>query len=82
LSVSKYTFPLLDSVLTLKLLLPPETAGNSKGPEAFALKISNFGIHFWPRVTQIKLLKRGIGGYLIWSFLHIQPPCGGNQSNS
>jgi hypothetical protein len=47
---------------------PPEKDGNSKEPEAFALKMSGFGIHFWPRVTLVKLLKGGIGGYLIWRF--------------
>jgi hypothetical protein len=42
---------------------PPEKEGNSRGPKEFALKISTFGIHFWPRVTIVKLLKCGIGVY-------------------
>jgi hypothetical protein len=39
---------------------PPEKEGNSKGPRGFALKMSYFGIQFWPRVTLVKLLKCGI----------------------
>jgi hypothetical protein len=47
---------------------PPEKEVNSKGPKGFAQKMFNFGIHFWPRVTLVKLLKHGIGGYLMWRF--------------
>jgi hypothetical protein len=47
---------------------PPKKKGNSKRPKAFALKISSFGIYFWPRVTLVKLLKGGIGGYLYGDF--------------
>jgi hypothetical protein len=49
----------------VKRTCPPEKEDNSKGPKGFALKIFNFGIHFWPMVTLFKLLKCGIRGYLI-----------------
>jgi hypothetical protein len=61
-----FTFSLLDGGFTGKLHLPAGKGGQQQGGKAFAL--SNFGIHFWPRVTLVKLLKRGIGGYLIWIF--------------
>jgi hypothetical protein len=54
--------------LLVNCTCPPEKEGNSKGRKPFALKMSNFGIHFWPRATLVKLLKRGIVGYLIWRF--------------
>ena len=69
---------------------PPEKEGNITEPYKVALKMSNFGIHFWPRVTLMTLLKYWNRGYLTWRFqfwgwkilnivecwLHIQPPCG------
>jgi hypothetical protein len=38
-----------------------EKVGYSKGPKAFKLKIFNFGIHFWPRVTLVNLLNVLVG---------------------
>jgi hypothetical protein len=65
----KYTFPLLDGVFTTKLLFPAEDGGQQQGAESICTVITyDFGIHFCPRVTQVKLLKCGIGGYLIWRF--------------
>jgi hypothetical protein len=31
-----------------------------------ALRMFNFGIHLWPWVTLVTLLKRGNGSYLAW----------------
>jgi hypothetical protein len=45
---------------TVNCTCPPENEGNSKGPKAFALKMSNIGIHFWPRVTLLKLVVLGV----------------------
>jgi hypothetical protein len=50
----KFTFSLLDGGFTGKMTCPPEKEGNSKRPKGFALKMSNFGIHFWPRASNIK----------------------------
>jgi hypothetical protein len=33
---------------------PPEKEGNNKESKATALKMSNFGIHFWPRVKHLR----------------------------
>jgi hypothetical protein len=52
-------------LLISKQMLPAGKKGSSKGPLAFALKMSNFGINFWRRVTLVKLLK---GGYLLRKF--------------
>jgi hypothetical protein len=43
---------------------PPEKESNSKWPKKVALKMSNFGTHFWPWVTLVTLLKYANGGYL------------------
>jgi hypothetical protein len=56
------------AVVLANCACPQEKEGNSKGPKGFALNMSNFGIHFWPKVTKVKLMKCGIGGYLIWTF--------------
>jgi hypothetical protein len=45
---------------------PPKKEGISKKPYEVALKISNFGIHFWPMVTLVTLLKYGDVVYLAW----------------
>jgi hypothetical protein len=52
--------------LLVNCTCPMKKEGNNKGPKAFAVKMSNFDIHFWPRGTLVKLLKCGIGGNLIW----------------
>jgi hypothetical protein len=59
------TFPLVDGVFTCKLKRRV-TARALR--HLFALEMSNFGIHFWTKVTQVKLLKCGIGGYLTLIF--------------
>jgi hypothetical protein len=43
---------------------PPEKEGISMRPA----KMSNFGMHFWPRVTLLRRLKCGFGEYFIWRF--------------
>jgi hypothetical protein len=49
--------------LLLNCTCPPEKAGGQQQLEMkIALKMFNFGINIWPRLTQEKLLKRGIEG--------------------
>jgi hypothetical protein len=72
-------------------ICPPEKEGNSKGTKGFALKMSNFGIHFWQRVLKVKKNETWYGGLtdmeisilgskktlsIVEFLLHSQPPCG------
>jgi hypothetical protein len=63
--VTPFDIALLMADLLVNCTCPPEKEGNSNMPKAFALKMSNFGIHFWPMLTLGILLKSGIGSYLI-----------------
>jgi hypothetical protein len=43
--------------------VPAGEEGQQQGAKARALKLSNFGIHFWPKIIAVKHFKCGIGGY-------------------
>jgi hypothetical protein len=51
------------------LLLPDEKGGQLQGALRYSTEISNFGIHLWPRVMIVTLVKYANGGYLAWKFL-------------
>jgi hypothetical protein len=59
---------ILITYLQLNCCCSPEKEGNSKVPYKFARKGSNFGIHLWPRVTLVTLLKYGNGVISIGDF--------------
>jgi hypothetical protein len=53
-----YPFAKLPFFATMaNLLLPAGKEGNSKGHGRVALKMSTFGIHFWPKGKLVKLFE-------------------------
>jgi hypothetical protein len=48
--------------------LPTRKEGQQQEALRSCTNMSNFGLHFWPRVTRVTLIKYGNVGYLTWRF--------------